>query len=65
MGINSDYVLTSGQLLGSKMVLNEFVAFGDLGKIIGSFDHGTGIIMAIALVGYANISSIGICILKK
>ena len=62
MGINPDHVLTAGQLLGSKMVLNEFVAFGDLGKIISSFDYRTGIIIAIALAGFANISSIGICI---
>lgn len=34
MGINPEYVLTAGQLLGSKMVLNEFVAFGELGQII-------------------------------
>ena len=62
MGINPDNVLTAGQLLGSKMVLNEFVAFGDLGKLISSFDYRTGIIIAIALAGFANISSIGICI---
>ena len=44
------------------MVLNEFVAFGDLGKIISSFDYRTGIIISISLAGFANISSIGICI---
>lgn len=62
MGISPDNVLTAGQLLGSKMVLNEFVAFDSLGKIIGSVDYRTGIIMAISLAGFANISSIGICI---
>ena len=62
MGINPDHVLTAGQLLGSKMVLNEFVAFGDLGQIISSLDYRTGIIISIALAGFANISSIGICI---
>ena len=54
--------LTAGQLLGSKMVLNEFVAYGDLGPIIGSFDYRTGLVISIALAGFANISSIGICI---
>ena len=58
MGINPDNILTAGQLLGSKMVLNEFVAYGDLGPIIGSFDY----VISIALAGFANISSIGICI---
>ena len=62
MGIKPDHVLTAGQLLGSKMVLNEFVAFGDLGKIISSFDYRTGLIIAVSLAGFANISSIGICI---
>lgn len=62
MGINPEHVLTAGQLLGSKMVLNEFVAFGELGQIISSVDQRTGIIMAISLAGFANISSIGICI---
>ncbi len=60
MGINPEHVLTAGQLLGSKMVLNEFVAFGELGQIISSVDQRTGIIMAISLAGFANISSIGI-----
>ena len=62
MGINPDNILTAGQLLGSKMVLNEFVAYGDLGPIIGSFDYRTGLVISIALAGFANISSIGICI---
>lgn len=62
MGINPDHVLTAGQLLGSKMVLNEFVAFGDLGRIINSLDYRTGIIISVSLAGFANISSIGICI---
>lgn len=62
MGINPDHILTAGQLLGSKMVLNEFVAYGDLGPIIGSFDYRTGLVISIALAGFANISSIGICI---
>ena len=62
MGITPDNVLTAGQLLGSKMVLNEFVAFGNLGQIINSFDYRTGLVMAVSLAGFANISSIGICI---
>lgn len=62
MGINPDNILTAGQLLGSKMVLNEFVAYGDLGPIIDSFDYRTGLVISIALAGFANISSIGICI---
>ncbi len=62
MGISPDNALTAGQLLGSKLVLNEFVAFGDLGKIIGSFDYRTAMVITVSLAGFANISSIGICI---
>lgn len=62
MGLNPGDVLTAGQLLGTKMVLNEFVAYGDLGKIISTFDYRTGLMIAVSLAGFANISSIGICI---
>ncbi|CEO09464.1 nucleoside permease nupC [[Clostridium] sordellii] len=62
MGLDSSHALTAGQLLGSKMVLNEFIAFGDLGKIINTLDPRTALVMSISLAGFANISSIGICI---
>ncbi|MGL5752703.1 MAG: NupC/NupG family nucleoside CNT transporter [Paraclostridium sp.] len=62
MGLNPDHILTAGQLLGTKIVLNEFVAYGDLGAIIKSLDYRTGLVMAVSLAGFANISSIGICI---
>ena len=62
MGLDSSHALTAGQLLGSKMVLNEFIAFGDLGKIIKTLDPRTALVMSISLAGFANISSIGICI---
>ncbi|CEN75496.1 nucleoside permease nupC [[Clostridium] sordellii] len=62
MGLDSSHALTAGQLLGSKMVLNEFIAFGDLGKIINTLDSRTALVMSISLAGFANISSIGICI---
>ncbi len=62
MGLDSSHALTAGQLLGSKMVLNEFIAFGDLGKFIKTLDPRTALVMSISLAGFANISSIGICI---
>lgn len=62
MGLDFSHVLTAGQLLGSKMVLNEFIAFGELGKIINTLDARTALVMSISLAGFANISSIGICI---
>lgn len=62
MGINPDDIALAGQLLGSKLVLNEFVAFGQLGEVIKTLDLRTGMMLAISLCGFANISSMGICI---
>lgn len=62
MGLPKQDILTASQLLGSKLVLNEFVAFGQLGEVINSLDYRSGLMMAISLTGFANISSMGICI---
>ena len=62
MGLDGNEMLTAGQLLGSKLILNEFVAFGTLGEIITSLSYRTGLILSISLAGFANVSSIGICI---
>ena len=62
MGIENKNILTAAELLGTKMVLNEFVAFGDLGKIIKTLDYRTALVISVSLAGFANISSIGICI---
>ena len=44
------------------MVLNEFVAFDDLGKIIKSLDYRSAVMMSVSLAGFANIGSMGTCI---
>ncbi|MBN1045224.1 NupC/NupG family nucleoside CNT transporter [Clostridium botulinum] len=62
MGLNGSDILTAGQLLGSKLVLNEFVAFQDLGNIFNSLSYRTGLVLTISLCGFANISSMGVCI---
>ncbi|WP_252236448.1 nucleoside transporter C-terminal domain-containing protein [Clostridium sp. CH2] len=62
MGLNGSDILTAGQLLGSKLVLNEFVAFQDLGNIFSSLSYRTGLVLTISLCGFANISSMGVCI---
>jgi CNT family concentrative nucleoside transporter len=49
-----------GNLLGTRMVLNEFVAFAQLGTIKASLDPRTFTIATFALCGFANLSSIGI-----
>src|SRR5947209_8402117 len=49
-----------GNLLGTRMVVNELVAFHDLGAMRGALDPRSFKIAAFALCGYAHFSSIGI-----
>jgi CNT family concentrative nucleoside transporter len=49
-----------GNLLGTRLVLNEFVAFIDLGKIKAALDDRSFVIATYALCGFANFSSIAI-----
>jgi len=49
-----------GNLLGTRMVLNEFVAFAQLGTLKGTLDPRSFTIATFALCGFANFSSIGI-----
>jgi CNT family concentrative nucleoside transporter len=68
MGVASKDALTVGNLLGTRMVLNEFVAFAHLGEIVkahplgtpGSLDPRSFVITTYALCGFANFSSIAI-----
>jgi CNT family concentrative nucleoside transporter len=52
--------LEVGNLLGTRMVLNEFVAFVELGKIGGGLSEKSFVISTYALCGFANFSSIAI-----
>jgi CNT family concentrative nucleoside transporter len=49
-----------GNLLGTRMVINELVAFSQLGPMKASLDPRTFTIATFALCGFANFSSIGI-----
>jgi CNT family concentrative nucleoside transporter len=51
---------TIGNLLGTRMVLNEFIAFSQLGQIKDTLDPRSLTIATFALCGFANFSSIGI-----
>jgi len=51
---------TVGNLLGTRMVLNEFIAFAELGRIRDTLDPRSVTIATFALCGFANFSSIGI-----
>jgi CNT family concentrative nucleoside transporter len=62
MGVPWNDAAQVGNLLGIKLSLNEFVAFGTLGDYInkGLLSERAIIISTYALCGFANFSSIGI-----
>jgi concentrative nucleoside transporter, CNT family len=65
MGCQGDDVPKMGELLGTKLVLNEFVAFSSLtGKykpdMPGGMSPHAFVLASFALTGFANFASIGI-----
>jgi CNT family concentrative nucleoside transporter len=60
LGVASEHIGYAGQLLGKKIVLNEFVAYLDLAQNGQSLDKRSAIIMSYALCGFANFASIAI-----
>ena len=60
MGVPGKDIQVAGSLMGTKMVINEFVAYLDLAKIKATLDPKTILITSFALCGFANFSSIAI-----
>ncbi len=63
MGVSTHDMLSMGQLLGEKTVINEFVAYISMGKMLQDgllTDPRSIVIATYALCGFANFSSIGI-----
>ena len=60
MGVPWRDAPTIGNLLGTRMVLNEFVAYSQLGPLKDALDPRSFTIATFALCGFANFSSIGI-----
>ncbi|MCC7153147.1 MAG: NupC/NupG family nucleoside CNT transporter [Bryobacterales bacterium] len=60
MGVTWKDASSVGNLLGTRMVLNEFIAFLELGKIKAGMDPRSFVIATFALCGFANFSSIAI-----
>ncbi|HLH15572.1 MAG TPA: NupC/NupG family nucleoside CNT transporter [Bryobacteraceae bacterium] len=60
MGVPWKDAGTIGDLLGTRLVLNEFVAFLKLGPMKSSLDPRSFVIATYALCGFANFSSIAI-----
>ena len=63
IGIPAGEVATAAQLLGTKTVLNEFVAYIDLAKTpADQLDAHARLVMTYAMCGFANFGSLGILI---
>lgn len=62
MGIARQDIQLAGSLMGTKMVINEFVAYLDLSALMksGALQPKTVLIVSFALCGFANFSSIAI-----
>ncbi|QJB68738.1 NupC/NupG family nucleoside CNT transporter [Parasphingorhabdus halotolerans] len=60
LGVPWNEALNAGGLFGTKVVLNEFVAFIELGKMQEGISPLTNAIVIFALCGFANFSSIAI-----
>ena len=60
MGVPTKDIEAAGALMGTKMVVNEFVAYLDLVKIKQTLEPKTIAIVSFALCGFANFSSIAI-----
>jgi CNT family concentrative nucleoside transporter len=60
MGVPWQDAPTIGNLLGTRMAANEFVAYAQLGPMKGTLDPRSFTIATFALCGFANFSSIGI-----
>jgi concentrative nucleoside transporter, CNT family len=60
MGVAWDDCASVGNLLGTRLVLNEFVAFLDLAQLREHMNERSITIATFALCGFANFSSIAI-----
>lgn len=60
IGVPWDESVSVGGLLGTRLVLNELIAYGELGKLVGGMSPRAAALSTVALCGFANLSSIGI-----
>ena len=62
VGVAGNEILEAGNLIGKKLILNEFVAYVNFVEIKSTLSQNTQAIMTFALCGFANFSSIAILI---
>lgn len=60
LGVKWNDCATVGNLLGTRLILNEFVAYVNLGTIRSTLDPRSFVIATYALCGFANLSSVAI-----
>ena len=57
-----DEAPTAGRLMGTKVVLNEFVAYLELGEVAEALSPRSRQVVVTALCGFANLGSMGILV---
>lgn len=63
IGIPWDQAVSAGSYMGTKAILNEYVAFLDLSSIeAGTLDPRSMVILTYALCGFANLASVGLIV---
>ncbi|MEJ6677939.1 nucleoside transporter C-terminal domain-containing protein, partial [Parasphingorhabdus sp.] len=63
LGVPWDQAPAAGALMGTKTILNEYVAFLDLSALpAGTFDPRSQLIVVYALCGFANLASVGLLV---
>ncbi|MBU4066691.1 MAG: nucleoside:proton symporter [Proteobacteria bacterium] len=63
MGIPWNEAFTAGSLMGTKTILNEFIAYVDMSRLAeGALSPKSLLIMTYAMCGFANLGSLGIMI---
>lgn len=60
IGISWPEAELAGQLMGTKIVLNEFVAYSEMVKSFSAQSEQTKIVLTYAMCGFANFASVGI-----
>ena len=61
LGFEGEGIMLAGKMLGDKLILNEFIAYGTLGAQMkaGPISETSALIATISLAGFANLSSMG------
>ena len=63
LGLPWEEAVQGGQLMGMKTILNEFLAYLELSKVVpGTFSERSTLILIYALCGFANFGSLGIMV---